>query len=445
MAGFWTKYKQNYKSIAKLGLPILISQLGMIAVGFADNIMVGRYSTDALAASSFVISVFNIAIFACTGFAYGLTPLIGALFSQKRDNAIGSMVKNGLFINTLFTLIVTGIMCVVYACVDRLGQPEELLPLIRPYFIIFLVSIVPITVFNVFSQWAYAINRSSLPMWIILGGNLVNVLGNWLLIYGHWGCPEMGLVGAGLSTLLARVLCPVAIIIIFFTSKRFRGYKEGYRSSRVALQPIGHITRTSFPVSLQMTLEVGAFSGAGIMAGWLGALPLAAYQIIVVISTLGFCIYYSVSSSVAVFVSNAAGLSDREGMRRAAFAGFHLMLILAAITSSVLLLFGESIIQLFTSDPQLIAAAAAMIVPLVLYQFGDATQMNFVNALRGTANVMPMLWIAFVCYLIVGLPSTYILGFPAGLGAYGIILSFSVSLFLAAGMSLHYFLRATRR
>ena len=181
------------------------------------------------------------------------------------------------------------------------------------------------------------------------------------------------------------------------------------------------------------------------MAGWLGAVSLASFQIIVITGTLGFCVYYSLGSAVSVLVSNRAGLSDNDGMRRVAFAGYHIMLTLATISSLIFIFFEKDMILAFSEDPEVIAATMTLIVPLVLYQLGDATQINFANALRGTSNVMPMIWIAFVCYVVVGIPATYMLGFPAGLGTFGIILSFSASLFLAAGLFLYFFLKSTRK
>ena len=157
-----------YLRIIRLGLPILIGQIGMIIVGFADTKMVGLYSTESLASASFVNNLFNVCIFACVGFTYGLTPLIGSLFTQGRYKAIGMMLRNGLLLNIFFALGITAIMTIVYFNLHRMGQPEELLPLIRPYYVIYLTGIVPVAVFNVFAQWAYAINRTRMPMWIIL-------------------------------------------------------------------------------------------------------------------------------------------------------------------------------------------------------------------------------------------------------------------------------------
>ncbi|MDE6487508.1 MAG: MATE family efflux transporter [Muribaculaceae bacterium] len=433
-----------YKEIIRLGLPILVGQLGMIVTAFADNIMVGRYSTAALASSSFVNGVFNVVIFCCLGFTYGLTPLIGALYGQKRHRDIGVLLRNGLFLNVLYSLVLTAALAVLYFHLHRLGQPGELLPLIRPYYLTALAGVLPVCLFNVFAQWSYATTDTGTPMWIILGGNVLNIAGNYMLIFGNCGAPEMGLTGAGLSTLASRVLTAAALMCVFAFSGRAREARAGFRAGRLSRASLGRVWRTSLPVSMQMTFESGSFSVAAIMSGWLGAIPLAAFQIIVITGTLGFCVYYSVGAAISVVVANVAGTADKALMRRAAWQGYHIMLVLMTCSSLIFALAGRTILGVFTDDSVVLAAAVALIFPLVLYQLGDATQISFANALRGTSHVMPMLWIAFVSYVAVGIPATYLLGFPAGMGLYGILLSFSVSLFLAGGLFLVYFLRATR-
>ncbi|MCM1028919.1 MAG: MATE family efflux transporter [Pseudoflavonifractor sp.] len=434
-----------YGRIFMLGLPIIAGQVGMIATGFADTAMVGRYSTAALASAAFVNNLFNIPIMAILGFTFGLTPLCGALFGRGSLRRVGGMVANGLAINLLFVALMTALMGILYFYLDRLGQPAELLPIIRPYYLISLAGLLPIAIFNVFAQWSYATRLTSMPMWITLTANAVNVLGNYLLIYGHAGLPEMGLTGAGIATLLSRLFCPMTIILIFLTCRRFRPYRLGYKATRIDRRTMARVGRTSLPISLQMSFETAAFSGTAVMAGWIGAVALASFQVIVTLGTLGFCIYYGMGAAVSVLVANYAGRREPAAMRATAMRGYVLLLGLAACSSALFLGAGRHIISLFTADPVVISASAALIVPLLIYQAGDATQICFANALRGTSNVMPMLWIAFVCYIIVGLPSTYLLAFPAGLGVYGMVLSFSVSLFLAGALFLRSFLATVSR
>lgn len=431
-------------AVAQLGLPILVSELGHIATGFADNVMVGHYSTAAIASASMVNNVFNIPYLSCIGFAFGITPLVGMRFAQKNGKAVGLLLRNGAVANLIFAAFVTLVMLLVFAFLDRLGQPDELLPLIRPYFLINLLGIIPVALFNVFAQWSYGIKQTHLPMWITLASNIVNVVGNYVLIFGKFGAPEMGLVGAGLSTLVSRVMLPVVALLALLRSEKYRTYADNIRSGTISAKGLRKIARTSFPVSFQMSIESACFSVAAIMMGWLGTIPLAAYQIMTMVSLLGFCVYYSIASSGAVLVANAAGKSDRREMRRVALATYNVVIMVAIVASLAIFLFGEHLIRTFTNDTELIAYTVTLIPPLLLYQFGDATQITFANCLRGSSNVMPMLWTALVSYILIGLPATYIMAFPLEMGGQGVIYSFSISLFLAAALYLFFFLRITK-
>ncbi len=439
-----TPRSNDYRAIVHLGLPILIGQLGMIVTGFFDTNMVGMYTTEALASASFVNNLFNVAIFACMGFTYGLTPLAGALFTQGKHRDIGMMVKNAVVANVAFTLLIAAAMLVVYLNLEHLDQPAELLPLIGPYFLIYLAGLLPVALFNVFAQWAYAINRSPIPMWIILISNVVNIVGNYLLIEGHCGMPEMGLNGAGVATLVSRVFAMTAIVAVFLFKREFSEYSKGFVGRGINRPMLVKVSTTSLPVAAQMALESGSFTAAAVMAGWLGTLELAAFQIIVMTGTLGFCVYYSIGAAVSVLVSNQLGLGDRVAMRRVAFSGYHVMLVVASVSSAIFIFGGRFIIGIFTEDQAVIAMASTLILPLVIYQLGDATQITFANALRGTTVVKPMMWIAFVSYILVGIPATYMLGIKMEYGIDGILYSFSVSLFLAAALFLTFFIKSSR-
>ncbi|WP_302574490.1 MATE family efflux transporter [uncultured Duncaniella sp.] len=437
-------YIKTYKNILRLGLPILIGQLGTIVVGFADNIMVGHYSTEALASASFVNNLFNCGLFACLGFTYGITPIVASLFSRKMDNEIGSTMRSAVKLNVAFSLAVTLIMTIFFLNVERMGQPEELIPIIKPYFMIYLAGVVPVSLFNVFAQWSYAVNNTRMPMWIILGANALNIIGNYMLIYGNCGMPEMGLTGAGVSTLTARLLSAGLMMGAFFGRKRYASYAKAFMRGVPVRGMARKLNRTSWPVAVQMGLESGSFTFAAIVAGWLGTIELASFQIIVIVGMLGFCLYYSVGSATSVLVANACGLNDTREMRRIAFGGYHVTIAIGTVSSLAFIFGGRFLISAFTTDPAVLAMTMTLIIPLVLYQLGDATQISFANALRGTSNVMPMLWIAFVSYVIIGAPATYLLAIPAGMGVTGIILSFSASLFFAGGCFAYFFFRTVK-
>lgn len=433
--------------LMKLALPVLISQISLILVGFADNIMVGHYSTQALASASFVVNVFNIVLLCAMGFSYGLTPIIGMLYARSRRRRIGLVLRAGVYANLAVGVILTAIMGCAYFYLDRMGQPDELLPLIRPFYLIILSSVIFVSVFNAFAQWSFAIRNTQMPMWILLVCNLLNIVGNYMLIYGRWGAPELGLTGAGISTFCVRVLAAIAIMAVFLFSPAYREYKSGFRDRRLSVsRPMfGKVVATSWPVALQMSCETSAFSFCAVMAGWLETISLAAFQIIVIIGSLGFCVYYSIGTAIAVSVSNIAGASGLPACRRVAFDGYLVMLVFAMISTCIFIFFARPLMGLFTTDAEVLSMATGLVVPLALYQFGDATQVTFANALRGTSRVMPMLWIAVVSYVVVGLPTSWTLAFPLKLGTWGIVLSFSVSLFLAAALFFRSFMTATRR
>ena len=430
--------------ILRLALPVTIAQLGFIAVSFADNIMVGRYSTESLAASSFVVNVFNVVLLGSIGFSYGLTPLIGALFGRGENMSIGKTLRAGLIANLIVALAASSFMAIIYRFIPKMGQPAELLPLIRPFFLIYLASLIPAAIFNTFTQWSYAVRNTSMPMWILLGCFSVNIVGNYALIYGHLGCPELGLLGAGLSTLFARVAGAVIIAGVFFMSRKYAVYREGLLNGRMPKGTLKKVFNTSWPVALQMSFETGAFSACAIFAGWLGTVSLASFQVILVIGTLGFCIYYSIGTAISVLTANEMGRGLSEACRRPAFDGYIVMIAAMLVSCAIFILFCRQLIGLFSDDERVVSMAASLLFPLVLYQLGDATQITFANALRGTSRVRPLMWISFISYIIVGLPSTWILAFPASMGVYGIELSFSISLFLAAALYLYAFLKATK-
>lgn len=435
----------HYKTILRLAVPITIGQLGVIIMGFADTMMVGHYSTDALAASAFVNSVFNLIMYFLLGYSYGITPLVSSLFGQGRHEEAGSTLKHGLVCNGLFALCLTVLMGILYFYLDRIGQPAELLPLIRPYYLTILFSVVFVALFNALRQFTDGITSTSVGMWALLISNACNILGNYLLIYGVGPFPELGLYGAGLSTLLARILMAAILAGALLFRPAYRIYRHGMRRIRLSGSQLRYLNRQSFPISLQLGLECGAFTFSGIMAGWLGAVDLATFQVMVTIGTLGFSVYYSFGAALSIRVATFYGQRQWESVRRVTRAGLHILLTLACITSLLFFFAGEQLIRIFTTDMAVIALSVSVIPPLIIYQLGDAMQICFANALRGTSHVMPMMWVAFISYVVVNIPIAYILAFPVGWGIYGLFVAFSTGLFVASGLFWYNYRRVIRQ
>lgn len=423
------------KALFRLGLPVLVTQLGVIIVSFADTMMVGDYGVDQLAAAAFVNSLFFIPTVMQFGFAGGLTPLIGALFTQGRDHETGRMLRAGMQSNVLTSAGLTAIMGVIYFFLDCFGQPEELLPLIRSYYLIILTSLIPMAFFNAFQQTCNGINDTALPMWMILGSNIINIIGNWLLIYGHCGCPELGLDGAGISTILARFLSAAGLALYFLHRKRYRRYMSGFHDSA----PLGKLRRAvwvnSYPVMLQHGIECGLWSLGAVVSGWFGKIQLAAFQVVNTLSQLGFMTFISFGVATSIRVANYTGVKDYAGVRHATAAGLRINLVICTAVSLLFWFAGKNLIPLFTHNSEVISSGITLLLPLVIYQFMDATQLTYINAIRGTSHVKPLLWISLIAYIAIGSPAMLWLAKGLDMGNIGVYYSFDIALLFAAALA----------
>ena len=437
-------YREHYKELIKLGLPIVIGQLGVILVSFADTFMVGWHGTEDLAAASFVNNIFNLAIIFATGFSYGLTPIVGKLFGEGKQKEAGAVLKNALLTNGAMSFAVIAAMGVLYMNVHRLGQPAELLHLIRPYFAVLLMSLPFAMLFNAFKQFIDSITDTKTAMWIMLSGNVINIVGNYILIFGKCGLPELGLLGAGIATVLSRMAMLAFAMTVFLRSRRYRTYMHGFFSGQITVAEQKRLSKLGLPVAFQMGMETASFSLATIMIGWLGTNALAAHQIMCTVGQLGFMMYYGMAAAVAVKVSNYNGTGNMADIRRSANAGFKIIVVMAIIASLTVWLIRNRMGFLFTDNRDVALLVTQLAVPFILYQIGDGLQCNFSNALRGIADVKPVMRYAFIAYFVISLPVGYIFAFTLDLGLTGIWLSFPFGLTTAGVMFYLRFMAKTK-
>ena len=424
--------------ILKIGLPIMLGQACVIILAFADNIMIGWHSVDELAASSFVNNILNLLIMTELGFAAGMTPIIGSHNGRGDVASVGLTLRNGLVVNGLIGLASVVLLAVVYALLGHFGQEPELLPLIRPYFVIVGISTLFSLGFNTLKQFTDGICRPVVSMVFLLLGNVVNIFGNWVLIYGKLGFPEMGLVGAGISTLFSRILIFAAFLLYILFSKSLRQYARAIKDAVLSLAEMRSIFTVGYPVAIQMALETSSFTFAAVMAGWLGVIELAAHQVVITISQLFFLMMQGLSFALSILVSNACGRGDYKGVREYAGKGYGMIVCISATLSVLLYIFRYQAAGVFTDSPEVSAMAVSLFFVLFAYQFGDGLQLCFANVLRGLQDVKPIMKVAFVSYYIIAIPVAYLLGFKTSLGLLGIWLGFPVGLTIAG---VFFFLR----
>lgn len=440
-----SSYFQTLKSLVKLGVPVLVTQVGIIIVSFADTMMVGAYGLNELASSAFVNSLFLIAVVMLLGFAGGVTPIIGALYGKGDHQETGLMLRASLIVNLAMAVIFMAVMGCLFFFLPYFGQDPELLPISREYYLIILPTLLPMAVFNCMQQACNGVTDTATPMWIILGADVLNILGNYVLIFGKWGFPELGLAGAGWSTLAARTSTAISILAVYALSSRYRTYWKTVLRGGSGKERKLQVWKTSYPLMVQSGVECGLWTVGAVVSGWFGKVELAAYQVMNTIGQIGFMIYMSFGWATSIKVANFTGRNDFSSVRRVTRAGLHLIMALATLASLVFLFFTDDLVHYFTPEPEVVEYALLMIIPLVLYQYCDGTQLLYVNALRGTSQVKPLLWISIVSYIFVGISVLMLFAVAFNLETVGVYYSFSVALFTAAVLLVITFKKTLRR
>lgn len=415
----------------------MIGQLGMIILGFADTMMVGHHSTTELGAASFVNNIINLVIITATGFSYGLTPIVGGLFGREELPQAGRALRCALLANLMAGAIMMAALGILYFNIGNIGQPKELLPYIKPYYLVLLASIPFVMLFNAFKQFTDSITETRTSMWILLTGNLLNIIGNYVLIYGKAGMPEMGVVGAGVATLLSRVVMVALFLFVFLSRKKMRPYREGFFVLGWSRQLVRRLVSLGTPIALEMGMETASFSLSIIMVGWLGTIALASHQVMITISQFTFMVYYGLGAAVALRTSYFNGQDDRDNVRHTVVAGLQVMVALELLLSGIIFLLRNHIGGWFTDSAEVSSTVISLMVPFFIYQFGDGLQINYANALRGIADVKPLMVIAFIAFFVISLPVGYFCGFVLNFGLVGVWMAFPFGL-TSAGVMMWY-------
>ena len=472
----------HIKAISLLGLPIVVGQLGVIVQGMADTIMVGQYGTPELSASALVNNIYNFIIFFLLGISYATTPITGAAFGQGDDERVSRSLKDSLIVNLSFSAILVFLLTVLYFNLDILGQPEKLMPLVRPYYLIIMLSLPFLAGFNALKQFVEAVGETNIPMHVMLVSNAINIALNAILIYGMMGLPEWGLFGAGLATFIARVFLFVTMLVVVFRGKRFKVWTEKLKgenakgktdsltahrsnrppetgatrseategvdnpltSHRSSLSGSLRMACIGLPIAVQLCLESASFNIAGMFMGWIGDIPLAAHQVICTISTLVFMIQYGIGAAAAIRVSQFRGRGEWTEVRHATYSAWGLSATFSFLMVGGICLFREPITSIFTSDLRVQTLCYSLLPAFVLYQFGDCTQIIFSNSLRALEAVGRMLLYAIIAYLLVSIPMSYLLGIHLGFGAEGVWYGIPFGLTTAGLLFIYEFRRKTK-
>ena len=394
-----------------------------------------------LAAVSFANALFFMAMVFAMGALMAITPLVGFQMGEmnimpekKADirQKIAVLFQNGM----LFTMLQSALMLILLAgCIPFLsyfGQEPEVIEVARPYYILIVVSLVPFLVFTFFKQFFEGLGNTLVAMIITLAMNGLNILLNWIFIYGHWGAEAMGATGAGIGSLISRVGMALCFGLAMWFHKDWKYYIQTFSWRNFSWSEIKQQIKLGFPIGAQTFLETFTFAASFVIIGWISKEALAAHQVANQIADMTFMIALGVGAATTIRVSHQLGEKNIVGVRMASNASIHLVLVINTIGAALMIGLRHYIPMLFTEDQEVIAIASKLIVIAGLFQYADGLQAVGAAMLRGITDVKVPMLIAFVAYILVGLSVGLVCAFPMGMGAAGIWIGFIFGLSLAA-------------
>ena len=420
------------RPLVKLSIPLILTQLGQMIVHVADSAMVGQVSPVYLAASAFANNIFVLIMFLGMGITLGITPLVGKLNGAQDKEGIAQILSNSFFTKIGIIILLLLLSVAIYFCMPLMGQTKEVLTYASSYYILLTLSLIPLLFFYVFKQFAEGFGNTKLTMRITIIGNLINIILNYIFIFGKLGSPQMNLDGAGLATLISRILMLLMMLYSYRRNKALRPWLSAISIQKYSFRESIKLLHVGVPIALQMTAEASIFSLSGIMVGWLGTTSLAAYQVVTTISYCSFMIITGFSQAVTIHISTLLGSKAFLRVRNSIILSSKMTFLLMSTLSVLFLLFRFPLTRFFTQDSEVIAIASHLVVLLVFYQLSDGFQVLGMGILRAFTDVKHPMIVAFISYFILALPGGYALGFVFDFGVGGVWMGLVIGLSLAA-------------
>ena len=434
-------YTKEFNYNLKLATPVMLGMLGHTFVSLIDNIMVGQLGAAELAAVSLGNSFIFIAMSLGIGFSTAITPLIAEADSEGNFEKGKSSFKHGLFLCTILSLVLFTMILVAKPLMHYMKQPEEVVVLAIPYLDLVAFSLIPLIVFQGFKQFSDGLSMTRYPMYATILANIINVILNYVLIFGKLGFPQLGIVGAAIGTLVSRFIILFFLWYLLRKKEKSRDYVSNIKFFVLENSMIKKILNLGFPSAMQMFFEVAIFTDAIWLSGLLGKNPQAANQIALNLSSMTFMVAMGLSVAAMVRVGNQKGLQNFRELRRIAISIFILGLGLAFVFALLFLAFHKILPTIYVdlNDPtnfidnsEVVAIAAKLLIAAAIFQLSDSAQVIVLGALRGLQDVKIPTLITFVSYWVIGFPISYFLGKEEAYASFGIWLGLLVGLTSAA-------------
>ena len=447
-------YTREFSYNIKLAYPVILGMLGHTFVSFVDNVMVGQLGAAELAAVSLGNSFIFIAMSIGIGFSTAITPLVAEADGEGNFGKGKSAFKHGLFLCTVLALILFGLLLLAKPLMYIMQQPEEVVVLAIPYLDLVAFSLVPLIVFQAFKQFSDGLSLTKYPMYATIIANVLNVLINYVLIFGKFGFPEMGIVGAAVGTLVSRFVMLFYLWFLLSKKQKSKAYVTGIQFLKLSKKALKKIINLGLPSAMQMFFEVGIFTAAIWLSGTLGRNAQAANQIALNLSSMTFMVAMGLSVAAMIRVGNQKGLKDFKALKRIAESIFFLGFILAVIFALTFVVFHKVLPNLYVDydnpanaldTAEVVKIAATLLLAAAVFQITDSLQVIVLGALRGLQDVYIPTLITFIAYWLIGFPVSYYLGRPEYYGSLGIWLGLLAGLSSAAILLYIRFVYLTKR
>ena len=428
------QYTTEIKKNLSIAYPVMLGQLGHVLVGLADNIMVGRLGAAHLAAVSLANGIFFLALAIGLGFTFAITPLIAESDGANDQEEGRSIFENGLLISWVIGVFLFIAMLFMQPLLNYMDQPQEVVQLAIPYFRVIAFSLIPLLIFQGYKQFADGLSWTKFAMRATIIANIINVILNYFLIYGIWIFPKLEIIGAGIGTLISRIVMLVFMIYIFHSRAIFKPYLRKFSFKYIKQKMITKLLLLGYPTALQMFFEFSLFTAVVVMAGMIGVNEQAANQIALNLSAMTFMIAVGLGVTATIRVGNQKGAQNYPELRRIGFSIFFLMIVIDAVFAIAFILLKDYVPWLYIDDIEVVKIASSLIVVAGLFQLSDGFQATVLGALRGLQDVTKPMGITFIAYWVIGIPTCYYLGFHTSLGTTGLWYGLFISLTASAIM-----------
>ncbi|WP_282091279.1 MATE family efflux transporter [Epibacterium ulvae] len=413
----------HVRAIAILGLPLIGGHLAQFAIGLTDTIMLGWYGVEALAAVTLASSYFMAVFLFGSGFANAVMPIVAAAVGSGDTRQVRRATRMGLWLSLVFCALAMPLFIWAEPIFLLIGQKPEVAALADDYLAIAGWGLFPALMVVVLKSYLAALERTQVVLWITLLAAAVNALANYMLIFGHWGAPELGLAGAALASVATQMASLVAVFL--YCRRALVEHALFDNLHRGDPEMLLQVLRIGLPIGLTTLFEASLFTASAVMMGWLGAVPLAAHGIAVSLAGVTFMVHVGLSNAATIRAGNAFGRRDRAHLERGAFVVTCLSLMVSAVAVSLFVFIPETLISIFLdqNEPsriEILQVGIGLLLVAAFFQLTDGFQVIALGLLRGLQDTGSPMMIAVFSYWGVGLPASYIMGFVFDWGGIGI-------------------------